>query len=84
MEALFEGLQENKKIDWEFYAAINGIDLGKEQRKSAPSAASDPVVPLFLDPESYQSMSLEEREAMTTKMKKIHKRWAGQSFLKGK
>ena len=88
MDALFSGIQENKRVDWEFHAAMNGIDLKAEQGKkenvsSSSSTASKPIIPLFQDPEAYQSISLEEREAMTKEMQGSHKRWAGKSFLKG-
>lgn len=86
MESLFKGIQENKKIEWEFFAAINGVDLGTgTETKTAPVVQdSDTSIPLFGDPSDYQSMSLEERQEQTDKMQSKHKSWAGQSFLKGK
>lgn len=82
MEALFEGLQRGKLVEWEFHAAIHGVELGG--KKSSTAKHSDPEVPLFGDPAEYQSMSLEEKEKETEKMQNKHKRWSGQSFLKGK
>lgn len=83
MEALFEGIQREKLIEWEFHAAIHGVDIGGNEG-TAPVKDADPAVPLFSDPEDYQSMSLEAKEEATKKMKSKHQRWSGQSFLKGK
>jgi len=38
-------------------------------------------VPLFGDPEDYESMSQEKREELTQKMMGKHKAWAGKSLL---
>ena len=52
------------------------------------SATSKPVsdsdMQMFKDPEDYQSMSVEDREEETNKMKGKYRSWAGQSFMQGK
>ena len=85
MESLYEGIQSSKLEQWEFQASIHGIDVtGNTSTNSTPTQTqSEPGMPLFGDPESYQSLSNEEREVATQKMLFKHRVWAGESFKKG-
>lgn len=88
MIALYKGIQENKLKEWKFHAGVHGIDIDGKNTTSSTSTSSTPVqsdpnVPLFGDPESYQSLSDEEREAQTQKMLSKHKSWYNKSFMKG-
>ncbi len=73
-----------KMDEWEFQAQIHGIDLGKSPSNSSNTQLqSDPRIPLFGDPETYQSLSNEDKEVETKKMMSRHRAWAGQSFMEG-
>jgi hypothetical protein len=69
--------------EFEFHAAINGIDLSGEE-ESPPS--EDPKfnnvesssVPLFGDPEKYSHLSEEEKQSITESMKKKHQIWSSE------
>lgn len=79
MLGLYEFKLKEDDENLRFQAAIHGAKL-----KEAPQEASktgDGVVPLFGDPEDYDSMPQEEREELTKKMMGKHKVWAGKSLL---
>lgn len=72
--------------EWKFQASIHGVDVSKDGgNKPAPTIESnrDDTLPMFGDPEAYQSMSLEEREAETKKMMKKHQVWSNDPYSKG-
>lgn len=80
---LFECYQSKQNRDYEFHAALQGIDLNKgkpKKRKDIQSA--DPAVPLFGDPEDYLELSEEQKENLTNKMLGKHKSWAENSLNK--
>lgn len=71
-----------------FQASIHGIDLEKEMKKKGVDIMEpqhDKVTKVesfkFGDPEDYKDMPMAEREALTEKMKKKYKAWAGDTCL---
>ncbi len=70
-------------------AALQGIDLDKEQSKAknrsskpAQSSLRDNAIPLFGNPEDYKSMTDEERKEMTMKMMGKHRSWVNKGLPK--
>jgi len=86
---LFEGIQKEKISEWEFQAALQGVDLENKNKNtsshssSPPANTVDPEIPLFGDPADYQSMTMEEKKEKTTSMKNRHRAWSNRSFMEG-
>jgi len=81
---LYDGIQNKKSEEYKFQAALVGVDLTSSEKKASNKENAEAEIPLFGDPDDFQSMSVEEKEEMTKKMKGKHESWSGKSFLKGK
>ena len=83
MNVLYEHTIKREFDRMKFEASIHGIDLEKELKeqgvempKEDGSKAVEAAPFLFGDPEDYKDMPMDEREALTQKMKGQHKTWA--------
>lgn len=87
---LYENYINYKNEEYKFLAALQGIDLDKEQskiqnRNSKPGQSSlrnNNTVPLFGNPEDYQHLTDEEKKEMTEKMMGKHKSWVNKGLPK--
>ena len=70
---LHEHSTKRQNDHYKFLAAIQGIDLDKENRKE--TALNIPKNNLtFQDPDAYKDMSDEEKDKLTNRMKGMHMR----------
>ena len=83
---LYDTALERKKQHFHFMAALQGVDLDKERESSqftqdddnnAPQAQQSAQNFLFGDPKQYEHMSAEEKDALTQKMMRYHKKTVG-------
>lgn len=70
---LHEHSAKRKNEDYKFLAAINGIDLDKENKKEGTGTKSSNTLE-FKDPSEYEHMSDEEKDELTLRMKGGHMR----------
>lgn len=75
MIVLFEHYQKEEVNKFKLRAALFGVNIDGEQKKSEETG-----LPQFKDPKDYENMSVEERKKLTEKMMKAHKKWAGDKF----
>ncbi len=82
IQELFEFCTKEKYNEYRFFAGIQGIDLDKHTGSTTESQSSrldeqqkKQDIPLFRDPSEYNSLSKEEKEELTAKMKSKHKQW---------
>lgn len=92
--AMHENCARKKDEEYRFLAAIHGVDLDKDQSQSEKQSPTGEQardlskveekqgLPIFRDPDEYDHMSQEERDAITKDMLKKHKTWAEKGSAK--
>jgi len=84
LQLMYEFIIEDKNTDYKFQAAVHGIDLDKELKKSNRETTEEKLekqqkqqdLPIFGDPDAYDNYSEEEKERITKEMMGKHKQWA--------
>ncbi len=79
IETLYENSISYKEREYEIIGAFHGISLSGEKavpKSELPEGVSDAKTFVFGDPDSYKSMSLEEKEQLTQEMMGNHKQWS--------
>lgn len=75
---MFDKYQEDNYREHKFLAAINGIDLDKELKKSIlqnPSQSQNSNF-IFGDPAEYEKLPEDKRVALSNEMMGKHRKWA--------
>lgn len=86
VSAMYKSIVEEQNEDIRFQAALRGVTLkdgGNESPSNSKQTKSEPVVPLFGDPDSYNHLSDEERNVLTQKMMAKHRNWVQNMHMNG-
>lgn len=75
---MFDKYQDDKYRDRSFLAAIQGIDLDKEIKKTPTQTPTEEQQSNFIfgDPTEYEKLPEDDRIALTSKMMGEHQGWA--------
>jgi len=71
---LFDEIQKLKHAEFRMQAALQGVDLSKEDKKQESTPKQPSLV--FGDPTAYDNLSDKDKQELTNKMLRKHKAWA--------
>ncbi len=75
-ETLYTELCSIQNKEYQFLAAIQGVDINEGKEETVTKEENLAKVPLFGDPEDYSKLSEEEQNDLSQKMMNRHKSWA--------
>jgi len=79
VNVLYETAVSRRREEYNFLAAIHGLDLSKTEDadSTVPAPSNDQSAFLFGDPSQYENMSAEEKDSLTEQMMAHHKQMVG-------